>query len=519
MPARSYTDKQKEVFYETYDRGVSVRKAAAAAGVSPDRGYRWVSEAGLSARRFTPRQYSQEEKDTFFERLADVGDVSAVARELGFVRVTCYKWAHQRGIFTSKYADDKRQEFLRLRGEGKTRKQAATLVGADPHSALDWDKGIRSFYGGRIYPDGRIALYSPSEVVAKVVSPRVRYIQGERIDLVRVERVIHARFVSLAERERIRDLRKSGVTMRGIAIILGRAPSTISRELSRNAAPDGGYMPHAAHRASVQRRTRPKTVKLVANTRLRDYVHDGLKKKWSPEQISHRLINDFPHDMGMRVSMETIYQGIYVHARGELKRELAAGLRRGRLRRKAHRDPNARRQRFVDPMVPLSKRPKHVETRKVPGHWEGDLVKGAFGQSAVATLVERTCRMLLLSHLGGSFNANSVKDALVETVDPLPAILRKSLTWDQGAEMAEHRSFARETKMKVYFCEPASPWQRGSNENTNGLLRQYLPKGTDLAIIDTDALQRSANELNSRPRKSLGWLTPAEKMAELLSST
>ncbi len=165
----------------------------------------------------------------------------------------------------------------------------------------------------------------------------------------------------------------------------------------------------------------------------------------------------------------------------------------------------------------------HDTTTAMNSPWlkskEGDLVKGAFGQSAVASLVERTCRMLLLSHLGGSFNANSVKDALVETVDPLPAILRKSLTWDQGAEMAEHRSFALATNMKVYFCEPASPWQRGSNEYTNGLLRQYLPKGTDLAIIDTDALQRIANELNSRPRKSLGWLTPAEKMAELLSST
>jgi len=210
MPARRYTDEQKEVFYETYDRGVSVRKAAATAGVSPDKGYRWVGEAGLSAKRRTPRQYSQAEKDTFFERLAEVADVSAVARELGFVRITCYKRAHQRGIFTSKFADDKRQEFLRLRGEGKTRKQAATLVGADPHSALDWDKGIRSFYGGRVYPDGRVALYNKGEVVAKVVSARVRYIQGDRIDLVRVERVIDPRFVSLAERERIRDLNRKG---------------------------------------------------------------------------------------------------------------------------------------------------------------------------------------------------------------------------------------------------------------------------------------------------------------------
>ncbi len=221
----------------------------------------------------------------------------------------------------------------------------------------------------------------------------------------------------------------------------------------------------------------------------------------------------------MRVSTETIYQAIYVHARGELKRELAAGLRRGRVRRKPHRDPNVRRQRFVDPMVPLSERPLHVLTRKVPGHWEGDLIMGAFRQSAVATLVERASRMVLLSHLGRSYDANSVKDALVETVDTLPASLRKSLTWDQGAEMAQHRTFALATNTKVYFCEPASPWQRGSNENTNGLLRQYMPKGTDLAVFDTQALQEIANELNSRPRKSLGWLTPAEKMAELLSST
>lgn len=258
MPARKYTDEQHDRFFEVLDRGGTIRAAAAAAGVHPDAGYRWVKRAGIGSSRPAPREYSQEEKERFFRLLTERGNVSAVARELGFVRVTCYKWAHQAGIFTGKSADAKRQEFTRLRAAGLTRAEAADQAGVDRRSAADWDKGIRVFYGGRIYPDGRIVRYRPEQRLAAVKSPRASYVQGEPVDLARVEQVIHSRYLSLLERERLHDLHRAGLSMRAIAVELGRAPSTISRELARNATTSRGYLPHGAHRASVQRRRRPK---------------------------------------------------------------------------------------------------------------------------------------------------------------------------------------------------------------------------------------------------------------------
>jgi IS30 family transposase len=218
------------------------------------------------------------------------------------------------------------------------------------------------------------------------------------------------------------------------------------------------------------------------------------------------------------VSPETIYQAIYVHLRGELRREMARNLRRGRAARKPRKDPNLRRPRFTDPMKPISERPAEVDARAVPGHWEGDLIIGAGGGSAIATLVERSSRFVLLAHLGRERNAESLRDSLIATVTELPESLRRTLTWDQGAEMAEHRSFSCATDMEVYFCDPASPWQRGTNENTNGLLRQYFPKGTDLACHSKDELRQVAEELNGRPRESLDWDTPGERLSMLLES-
>ena len=218
------------------------------------------------------------------------------------------------------------------------------------------------------------------------------------------------------------------------------------------------------------------------------------------------------------MSCETIYQAIYVHAHGELKRELAASLRRGRSRRRPNRDPQARASRFTGPMTPLSERPAEVEDRAVPGHWEGDLIVGAGSRSAVATLVERTTRYVVLGHLPIERTADAVRDSLVAALAQMPAELRRTLTWDQGAQMSEHRTFTIATDMAVYFCEPASPWQRGTNENTNGLLRQYLPERTDLSVHGIDALTVVADELNGRPRKSLDWDTPAERMAALLKT-
>ena len=249
---------------------------------------------------------------------------------------------------------------------------------------------------------------------------------------------------------------------------------------------------------------------------LREFVQDGLRRRWSPEQVCHALIQDHPGDLEMRVSPETIYQALYLQARGGLRQEVATALRTGRTRRKPHRDPAQRTARFVDPMVMIAERPAEVEDRAVPGHWEGDLIVGSASQSAIATLVERSTRYVMLVHLPGGHSAEEVRDGLVATMSTLPAHLRGSLTWDQGTEMAAHRSFSIATDMPVYFCDPHSPWQRGSNENTNGLLRQYFPKGTDLSVHGPEDLEHVAQELNGRPRKTLDWDTPAERLRDLL---
>lgn len=518
MPARKYTEEQRHRFMALIDRGGSVRAAAIAVGVHPDAGYKWMKQAGLSTPRSSQRKYTDAQKAQVLRRLREVGNVSAVAREFGINRVTAYVWAHKAGIFTAEYSDAKRQEFLRLRGEGVSRRAAARSLGIEAHQGSDWDKGIRVFSKGRIYPDGRVVLYRPEEVLANVRNPRTAWVQGERVPLARVEQVIHVRYLSLLERERLKDLVAEGKSIRQVALAMGRSASTISRELRRNTVAQGCYLPHTAHRLSVKRRERPRAAKLATQGPLQDYVAAKLKKRWSPEQIAARLRREFPHDPGMRVSCETIYQAIYVHAHGELKRELARSLRRGRARRKPHRDPQARSSRFTDPMTPLSQRPAEVEDRAVPGHWEGDLILGAGSRSAVATLVERTTRYLLLGHLPVERTGEAVRDSIVAALAQMPTGLRRTLTWDQGAEMSEHRTFTMATDMAVYFCEPASPWQRGTNENTNGLLRQYLPKGSDLSAHDLDALTAITDELNDRPRKSLDWDTPAERMAALLDT-
>jgi IS30 family transposase len=245
-------------------------------------------------------------------------------------------------------------------------------------------------------------------------------------------------------------------------------------------------------------------------------VQAQLKVRWSPRQISRRLPLDFPDDERMRISHEAIYQAIYVQGRGSLRRELAACLRTGRAIRKPHRSPEARRSRIKDKVM-ISERPPEVEDRAIPGHWEGDLILGKNHASAIGTLVERTTRFVMLLHLPDR-DAATVREAIAATILTLPQALRRSLTWDQGSEMAQHLQLRMDTEMDVYFCDPHSPWQRGSNENTNGLLRQYFPKGTDLAVHSPAHLAHVADELNDRPRETLGWRTPAEALTELLSA-
>jgi IS30 family transposase len=327
--------------------------------------------------------------------------------------------------------------------------------------------------------------------------------------------------LSFAEREEIACLRAEGKGVRAIARELGRDPGTISRELRRLDPPAGGrarkYRASTAQADADSKARRPKDAKLGTCLRLRREVQDRLQRNHSPEQIARRLVADFPHDLEMRVSHETIYRSIYVQGRGGLKRELAKHLRTGRALRKPHRKGAERRGR-IPGMVNISERPAEVADRAVPGHWEGDLIMGKENKTAIGTLVERTTRFVMLLHLPSGQGALEVQDAIVAKMAELPDLLRRSLTWDQGSELANHVQIAEAADLDIYFCDPHSPWQRGSNENSNGLLRQYFPKGTDLSVHGPGYLDFVAVELNNRPRKTLGWKTPAEALEQLLSN-
>ena len=423
------------------------------------------------------------------------------------------------------------REFWREIAKGLTSEEAALVVGASPAAGTRWFRQR----GGM-----------PS------------------IDLAPAS----GRYLSFAEREEIAILKAQDAGVRQIARRLGRDPSTISRELRRNAATRGGKLQYRASVAQWKAELlaqRPKTAKLVANQRLREYVQDrlcgvlrgpdgveipgpqvsawkgrnkphrgdrGWSTAWSPEQIANRLKVDFPDDESMRISHEAIYQALYVESRGALKRELVACLRTGR----ALRVPRARTRNkpgaHVTADVVISERPPEVEDRAVPGHWEGDLIIG-LERSAIGTLVERTTRYTMLIHLPradgygtvprtkngpalAGYGAVAMKDALAATMTTLPEQLRRTLTWDRGKELSQHAQFKVDTGIAVYFADPHSPWQRGSNENTNGLLRQYFPKGTDLSRWTAEQIEAVAVALNGRPRKVLGWRTPAEALDEQL---
>jgi IS30 family transposase len=380
---------------------------------------------------------------------------------------------------------------------------------------------------------------------------------------------LSGRYLSFGEREEIAIVRARGCGVREIARELGRSPSTISRELRRNAATRSGSLEYRASTAqwhADRRAERPKPAKLVVNPELRRYVQDRLSgaverpdgaavagpevgwvgrrhgrrkdrrwaKSWSPEQISHRLRLDFPDDESMRVSHEAIYQSLYVQGRGALRRELTACLRTGRALRVPRARVRGRGKSFVSDEILISERPAEAEDRAVPGHWEGDLIIG-LESSAIGTLVERSSRFTMLLHLPrmdghdgprakngpalAGHGALAVRDAIAAAITTLPEQLRRSLTWDQGTEMAAHAQLRIDTGLPVYFCDPHSPWQRGTNENTNGLLRQYFPKGTDLSRHGGEDLAAVAATLNSRPRKTLDWRTPAEVLNEYLSTT
>jgi IS30 family transposase len=323
------------------------------------------------------------------------------------------------------------------------------------------------------------------------------------------------RFLSLAEREEISRGLRGHESLRSIGRRLGRAPSTISREVARNRG-ERAYRAWSAERAAARRARRPKPAKLATNAPLRTAVEAMLEKRWSPEQIARRLRHEYPAQPEMWVSHETIYQSLFVQGRGALREELRRSLRTGRARRRPqHHAPGIGE---IRDMVLISDRPAEVEDRAVPGHWEGDLLMGKQSKSAIATLVERQTRFVMLVKVEAQ-TAEAVRTALARQLLTLPEQLRRTITWDRGWEMSEHVKFTVATGVQVYFCDPRSPWQRGSNENTNGLLRQYFPRGTDLSVFSQTELDDVARELNDRPRQTLGWLKPCEVFAKVVAST
>jgi len=323
--------------------------------------------------------------------------------------------------------------------------------------------------------------------------------------------------LTLAEREEISRAMVAGRSARSIASCLGRAPSTISREIKRNGG-QGCYRANRADQAAWDRTHRPKTCKLAGNRRLAQIVADKLQWRWSPEQIAGWLKQTYPRDESHQVSYETIYRSLYIQARGALKKELVEHLRRTRvMRRSRHHTQKTDDHGKITDTVSISERPAAVEDRAVPGHWEGDLLCGS-GSSQIATLVERRTRYVMLVKIA-SKDTKTVINALIKHAHKLPDELYKSLTWDRGKELADHKRFTLATDIDVYFCDPQNPWQRGTNENTNGLLRQYFPKGTDLSVHSQSKLNAVARQLNERPRKTLNFETPAERFNACVAST
>jgi IS30 family transposase len=323
--------------------------------------------------------------------------------------------------------------------------------------------------------------------------------------------------LTLAEREEISRGMADGDSIHSIATLLGRAPSTISREINRNGGPDW-YRASWADQATWDRAHRPKTCRLAENRTLANIVADKLQRLWSPEQVAGWLKRTYPDDENNQVSHETIYRSLYIQARGALKKELLRHLRRTRAMRRSrhHTQKTGDHGRIID-AVSISERPATVEDRAIPGHWEGDLLCGS-GNSQIATLVERNTRYVMLVKVP-SKNAETLTNALIKNARKLPQELYKSLTWDRGTEMADHKRFTLATDIKVYFCDPQNPWQRGTNENTNGLLRQYFPKGTDVSAYSQAKLNAVARQLNARPRKTLNYETPAERFGQSVAST
>ena len=415
---------------------------------------------------------------------------TAAATVAGVSGATGRKWAKAAGYQTNskhygiRYSQQVRKTFWEALRSGLTPTQAAVCAGVSEHCARRWVQQ---------------AGYVPRTPVPAGLEPDAA-----------------SRSMSFTERCRLEELLESKCSQASAARLLGRHRSTISREVCRGAT-SCGYRARVGQDAVDASSARPKTRKLKSNPALLTEVLRRLGQRHSPEQVAGRLREDFPDDPEMRVSHETIYQALYVQPRGELAQQVKAALRTGRTQRKHQgRNITDSRGRLKD-MINISERPAEAEDRAIPGHWEGDLIIGANGESAIGTMVERTTGFVMLLHLPGDRSAATVAEAMTAKIPQIPEVLRRSLTWDQGKEMGLHTKITEATGLPIYFCDPHSPWQRGTNENTNGLLRQYFPKGTDLSFHGPGILDNVAAELNARPRKRFNWRTPAEELNRLLS--
>ena len=389
---------------------------------------------------------------------------------------------------------DKREAFARLIADGIPSARAARMVGVNPRTGKRWRNGRRLASGGRVLDLAPVITTAPT----KHYSPR---------------------YLSEDERVHLADLRAEGRTVRDAAALMGRSPSTVSRELRRGADDAERYWPYEAHRRALGRRRVERPSRLARDTGLRDWVAGKLKARWSPEQVARGLRRRFPDQPERWLCAETIYQAVYRPDLGGLPRELPGRvLRLRRRRRLRRRDAQARRTGPVAGMTSITERPAEALDREQPGHWEGDLIMGKGHLSAIVTLVERTTRYTLLGHLPGARrDSATVRDAVLAALAPLPSHLRRTLTWDQGAEMARHAEVAASLgSTPVFFCDPHSPWQRPTNEHTNGMLRDYFPKGSDLSVHSPEEIAAVQAGLNERPRKVLGWDSPAERLATLL---
>ena len=376
---------------------------------------------------------------------------------------------------------EKQRRYVQLIARGVSNSEACRVVGIDRKTGNRWR------YGRKVRNSaGALVIYPPVKITeSKPRSPR---------------------YLSEQERIRIADLLATKTTVRGIAEQLGRAPSTISREIRRNSDPDGRYRPHHAEHAAQRRACRPRTRRIAGDEVLGEIVQRLLARRWSPEQVAHELRVLFADQPSRWLCKETIYQAIYDTA--------VALTRPARRRRRRRRLQGVQRRGRLTAMRMIDERPAEVEDRAQAGHWEGDLIMGAGNRSAIGTLVERTTRyLILLAFPDGVVTTGGVRRAIIDALEGLPMELRRTLTWDQGKELAQHQQITVETGTGVYFCNAHSPWQRGSNENMNGLLRDYFPKGTDLNVHTPEEIARIAAEVNDRPRRTLGWQRPAELFA------